>query len=175
MLISVQGKRPELGSENFVSVSAQIIGDVHSGSECSFWYQVVVRGDVSPIKIGNQVNIQDGAVIHGTYQRHSVHLHDGVSIGHNCTVHGCEIGEGTLVGMGATVMDGVKVGARCLIGAGSLLPPGKVYPENSLIVGSPAKVIRTLTHEEHELLAKTTEHYLMYKNWHENCEVIDDE
>src|SRR5690606_36258847 len=104
------------------------------------WYNVTIRGDVMPIRIEREVNIQDGAVLHGTYQKYACTLNDRVTIGHLVMLHGCEIGAGTLVGMGSIVMDGVRVGHHCLIGAGSLVTEGTIIPPRSLVLGRPAQV-----------------------------------
>lgn len=166
MLVTAQGIQPQLGRDCFVAHSADIIGDVQSGDECSFWFQSVVRADVYPIRIGHQVNIQDGVVLHGTHQVCGVVLADRVSVGHKAILHGCQIGKNTLVGMGAIVMDHVKVGEECLIAAGSLLTPGKIFPSGYLIQGSPAKAVRPLTEAELKLVRGLADKYILYKSWY---------
>ena len=165
--ISVRGFTPEVSEKCFIADSATLIGDLQIGAESSIWYQVVIRGDVAPIRIGKQVNVQDGTVIHGTYQKFGTTLHDRVTIGHLAMLHGCEIGEATLIGMGSIVMDGVKIGKHCLVGAGSLVTEGSQFEEGSLIVGRPAKVKRKLTEDEIALLEKSADNYLLYKTWYE--------
>ena len=113
--ISVRGFTPEVSEKCFIADSATLIGDLQIGAESSIWYQVVIRGDVAPIRIGKQVNVQDGTVIHGTYQKFGTTLHDRVTIGHLAMLHGCEIGEATLIGMGSIVMDGVKMANIALL------------------------------------------------------------
>jgi carbonic anhydrase/acetyltransferase-like protein (isoleucine patch superfamily) len=166
-LVSLRGVTPEIGEKVFVADNARIIGDVKIEESSSIWYNVTIRGDVMPIRIGKEVNVQDGTVIHGTYQKYGTTLHDRVTIGHLVMLHGCDVGRGTLVGMGSILMDGVKVGEHCLIGAGSLLTEGTVIPPRSLVVGRPAKVKRELTEEEIDLLEKSADNYLLYKTWFE--------
>lgn len=164
--VRARGVSPIIGEDVFVADNARIISDVEIGDRSSIWYNVVIRGDVMPIRIGKEVNVQDGSVIHGTYGKWGTTLHDRVTIGHLVMLHGCEIGRGTLVGMGSIVMDGVQVGEHCLIGAGSLITEGTKIPPRSLVVGRPAKVKRPLTDEEVELLEKSADNYLLYKTWY---------
>lgn len=165
-LVQARGISPVIAEGVFIADNARIISDVEIGERSSIWYNVVIRGDVMPIRIGREVNVQDGSVIHGTYGKWGTTLHDRVTIGHLVMLHGCEIGRGTLVGMGSIVMDGVKVGEHCLIGAGSLVTEGTQIPPRSLVVGRPAKVKRALTDEEVELLEKSADNYLLYKTWY---------
>jgi len=164
--VRARGVSPIIAENVFIADNARIISDVEIGEGSSIWYNVVIRGDVMPIRIGKEVNVQDGAVIHGTYGKWGTTLHDRVTIGHLAMLHGCEIGRGTLVGMGSIIMDGVKVGEHCLIGAGSLLTEGTEIPPRSLVLGRPAKVKRTLTEEEIDLLEKSADNYLLYKTWY---------
>lgn len=166
-LVKARGKSPVIGEKVFIADNARIISDVKVGDGSSIWYNVVIRGDVMPIRIGKEVNVQDGAVIHGTYGKWGTTLHDRVTIGHLVMLHGCEVGRATLVGMGSILMDGVKVGEHCLIGAGSLLVEGTEIPPRSLVVGRPAKVKRALTDEEVALLEKSADNYLLYKSWYQ--------
>lgn len=168
IFVKARGMSPVVAEKVFLADNARIISDVEIGEGSSIWYNVVIRGDVMPIRIGKEVNVQDGSVIHGTYGKWGTVLHDRVTIGHLVMLHGCEIGRGTLVGMGSIVMDGVKVGEHCLIGAGSLLTEGTQIPPRSLVVGRPAKVKRALTDEEVELLEKSADNYLLYKTWYED-------
>lgn len=164
--IRARGMNPVIGEEVFVADNARVIGNVEIGDRSSIWYNVVVRGDVMPIRIGKETNVQDGSVIHGTYGKWGTTLHDRVTIGHLVMLHGCEVGRGTLVGMGSILMDGVKVGEHCLIGAGTLLVEGTEIPPRSLVVGRPGKVKRELTEEEIALLEKSADNYLLYKSWY---------
>ena len=166
--ITVRGKKPVVHEKVFIADNARLIGDVEIGEASSIWYNVTIRGDVMPIRIGREVNVQDGTVIHGTYGKWGTTLQDRVTIGHLVMLHGCEVGRGTLVGMGAILMDGVKVGESCLIGAGSLLVEGTEIPARSLVIGRPAKVVRSLTDEEVRLLEKSADNYLLYKSWYES-------
>lgn len=165
--VKARGLTPVIGEKVFLADNARLIGDVEVGDDSSIWYNVTIRGDVMPIRIGKEVNVQDGTVIHGTYQKYGTTLHDRVTIGHLVMLHGCEVGRATLVGMGSILMDGVKVGEHCLIGAGTLLTEGTVIPPRSLVVGRPGVVKRELTDKEVELLEKSADNYLLYKTWYE--------
>lgn len=164
--VNARGMSPVIGEKVFVADNARIISNVEIGDNSSIWYNVVIRGDVMPIRIGKEVNVQDGAVIHGTYGKWGTTLHDRVTIGHLVMLHGCEIGRGTLVGMGSIIMDGCKVGEHCLIGAGTLITEGTEIPPRSLVVGRPGKVKRALTDEEVAMLEKSADNYLLYKTWY---------
>ncbi|MFN7825488.1 MAG: gamma carbonic anhydrase family protein [Pseudobdellovibrionaceae bacterium] len=167
-LVSVRGFTPQVHSSVFVAAQSIIVGDVQIAEGSSVWFNVVIRGDVAPIRIGREVNIQDGAVIHGTFETQAgVTLEDRVTIGHQVMLHGCQIGRGSLIGMGSIVMDHCKIGEHCLIGAGSLLVEGTEVPPRSLVVGRPAKVKRSLTDEEVALLEKSADNYLLYSSWYQ--------
>ncbi len=166
-LISVRGFTPELSDEVFVAPNAFVIGDVQIGPRSSVWYNVTIRGDVMPIRVGAEVNIQDGSVLHGTYGKFGCYLEDRVTVGHQVTLHGCHIGRETLVGMGSVVMDGAVIGEQCIVGAGSLVAQGTQVPPRSLVFGRPAKVIRDLKPEEIESLRLSADNYLLYKTWYE--------
>jgi carbonic anhydrase/acetyltransferase-like protein (isoleucine patch superfamily) len=166
-LLSVRGHTPSLEKDVFVADNARIIGDVKVGEKSSIWYNVTIRGDVMPIRLGKEVNVQDGSVVHGTYGKYGTTLHDRVTIGHLVMLHGCEVGRCCLVGMGSIIMDGAKIGEYSLVGAGSLVTEGSDFPPRSLIVGRPARVKRSLTDEEVALLEKSADNYLLYKTWYE--------
>lgn len=166
-LLSVRGYTPSLEKDVFVADNARIIGDVKVGEKSSIWYNVTIRGDVMPIRLGKEVNVQDGSVVHGTYGKYGTTLHDRVTIGHLVMLHGCEVGRCCLVGMGSIIMDGAKIGEYSLVGAGSLVTEGSDFPPRSLIVGRPARVKRSLTDEEVALLEKSADNYLLYKTWYE--------
>ncbi|WP_295906159.1 gamma carbonic anhydrase family protein [uncultured Bdellovibrio sp.] len=168
VFVRARGMSPVVAENVFIADNARLISDVEVGEGSSIWYNVVIRGDVMPIRIGKEVNVQDGSVIHGTYGKWGTTLHDRVTIGHLVMLHGCEIGRGTLVGMGSILMDGVKVGEHCLIGAGTLLTEGTQIPPRSLVVGRPGKVKRSLTDEEVDLLEKSADNYLLYKTWYQD-------
>jgi carbonic anhydrase/acetyltransferase-like protein (isoleucine patch superfamily) len=148
MIRPFRGTHPRIHPTAFIEESAQVVGDVHVGEEASVWFNAVVRGDVYYIRIGNRTNVQDGTVIHVSTGTHATVLEDEVTVGHNVTLHGCHVERGSLIGIGAVVMDGVRVGAKSLVAAGSLLTPGTQVPPRSLVMGSPARVKRPLTDEE---------------------------
>ncbi len=131
----------------FIASSADVIGEVRVGNDVSIWYNAVVRGDELPITIGDRSNVQDGSVVH-VAPGYKTTIGSGVTIGHNCTIHGCTIGDDVLVGMGSVILNGAAIGKNCIIGAGSLVTQNKEIPEGSLVMGSPAKVVRPLSPEE---------------------------
>ena len=148
MIRPFRGTHPQIHPTAYIEESAQIIGDVSVGEQSSVWFNAVIRGDVFYIRIGDRTNIQDGTVIHVSNGTHATILEDQVTVGHNVTLHGCYVERGSLIGIGAIVMDGVRVGAQSLVAAGSLLAPGTEIPPRSLVLGSPARVKRPLTDEE---------------------------
>lgn len=157
---------PVFGENCFVADNATLVGDVVCGNECSFWFNSVVRGDVHSIRLGNRVNVQDGAVLHCTYQKHALEIGDNVSIGHNALVHGCTIHPNVLIGMGAIVMDGAVVESNCIIAAGAVVLEGTLVPSGSIFAGVPAKKVKDITPElvsgEVERIAKN---YVFYSSW----------
>ena len=167
MLIkSVRGFHPEYGDSCFIADTATLIGDVIMGEDCSVWFQAVIRGDVNSIRIGDRVNVQDGVVIHGTFEKSSTTIGDDVSIGHNALVHGCTIEDKVLIGMGSIVMDNCVIGTGSVIAAGSVLPKNTVVPPGSVYAGVPARFLKTtskkLLEEEIERIAKN---YITYASW----------
>lgn len=166
-LVNVRGFSPQIDGSCFIASTAAIIGNVQIGERSSIWYNVVIRGDVNSICIGKEVNVQDGSIIHGTFEKFGTILHDRVTIGHLAMLHGCEIGEACLVGMGSIVMDGARIGDHSLIGAGSLVTEGAIFPPRSLILGRPAKWKRELTAEEVDLLEQSADNYLLYSSWYQ--------
>lgn len=164
--ITARGFTPQIGSEVFIADNARLIGDVQVADKASIWYNVTVRGDVMPIRIGRESNIQDGTVMHGTYGKYGCTVEDRVTIGHQVTLHGCHIGRESLIGMGSIVMDGARIGEQCIVGAGSLVTEGSEFPPRSLILGRPAKFKRALTEEEVGFLAQSADNYLLYKTWY---------
>ena len=167
MLIkSVNGKSPLIPEDCYVAENATIVGDVTFGESCSVWFNAVVRGDVHFIKIGNKVNIQDGAVIHCTYQKHPTIIGNNVSIGHNAIVHGCTIQDNVLIGMGAIVMDNCYIEANCIIAAGAVLLEGTRVEAWSIYAGVPAKKVKTLSPELFEgEVQRIANNYVMYSGW----------
>ena len=145
MLIkSVRGFTPKYGIDCFFAENSSIIGEVIMGDNCSVWYQAVIRGDVNFIEIGNRVNIQDGAIIHGTYEQSGTKIGNDVSIGHNAIIHGCTIKDSVLIGMGSIIMDSSVVESKSIIAAGSVLPKKTIVPEGSVFAGVPAKKIKEI-------------------------------
>lgn len=160
MLYSLEGKKVRLiGNEHFVADNATVIGNVELHDRSSVWFNVVIRGDNDPIVIGEGSNIQDGSVLH-TDPGFSLTLGKDVTVGHKAMLHGCEVGDGSLIGINAVVLNGVKIGKGCLIGANSLVPEGMDIPDFSLVVGSPAKIKRTLSAEQVEGLKENAHHYV---------------
>lgn len=162
MIRPYRGTHPTIHPTAFIEESAVIIGDVHIGAESSVWFNAVVRGDVFYIRIGDRSNVQDGTVIHVSNGEHETILEDEVTIGHNVTLHGCYIERGCLIGIGSIVMDGVRVGEKSLVAAGSLLTPGTQIPPRSLVMGSPAKVKRSLSDQEVADLDQFWRNYVEY-------------
>ena len=150
------------GPDYWIAPKAVVVGRVRIGRDASVWWNAVLRGDNEPIVVGERVNIQDGSVLH-TDPGFPLTLGPDVTIGHMAMLHGCAIGEASLVGIGAVVMNGVRIGRRCLIGARALITEGKEIPDNSLVLGAPAKVVRALTAEEAAALAEPARLYV--RNW----------
>ena len=167
LIKQLKGKTPTFGKNFYISENATVVGDVVTGNDCSIWFNAVVRGDVHFIKLGNKVNVQDGAVIHCTYQKHPTTIGNNVSIGHNAMVHGCTIHDNVLIGMGAIVMDGCIIEENCLIAAGAVVLKGTRVESGSVYAGMPAKKVKSLTPElfsgEVERIANN---YLMYSSWY---------
>jgi carbonic anhydrase/acetyltransferase-like protein (isoleucine patch superfamily) len=162
MILPFFEKLPQLKGEVFIEKSARVIGDVQLGDGASIWFNVVVRGDVNYIRIGDRTNIQDGSVVHVTRDTHPTILGDDVTVGHNVTLHGCTIGNRVLVGMGAVVLDGVDIGDDCIIGAGSVVAPGTKVPAGHLALGNPARVKRPLKPQEISHLRVSADNYIHY-------------
>jgi carbonic anhydrase/acetyltransferase-like protein (isoleucine patch superfamily) len=163
MIAACFGKEPKIPESAWIAPSADVLGDVTMGEHSSVWFQCVVRGDVHWIKIGDNTNVQDGAVLHVTNGRYPLTIGSRVTIGHKAMLHGCTVGDDCLIGMGAILLDDVEVGSGSVVAAGALLPPGKKYPPNSLILGSPAKAVRTLTPEQQkDLIEIGWQNYVRY-------------
>jgi carbonic anhydrase/acetyltransferase-like protein (isoleucine patch superfamily) len=150
---------PQIHDTAFVADSADVIGRVHLAEDTSVWFGVVVRGDTDDIRIGRGSNIQDNSVLH-TDEGIELVIGENVTVGHQCMLHGCTIGDGSLIGIGAIVLNGAKIGRGCIVGAGALVTEGKEFPDHSMILGSPAKVVRTLTPEEAARFAQGAAHYV---------------
>lgn len=167
ILIPLNGKNPKIGKNCFLAPSANIIGDVILGDDVSIWFNTVLRGDVFQIKIGSRSNIQDGTVIHGTYKKCGTVVGEGVTVGHSVILHGTEIGDQCLIGMGSILMDKSYIARKCVVGAGSLVTENSRFEqEGMLILGRPAKVVRPLKEEELKFLEQSEKNYLLYKSWY---------
>ena len=160
---------PKMDASVFVADGAKIVGDVTIGKNCGVWYNAVIRGDDEPIVIGDNTNVQDNATLH-TGVGFPLHVGNNVSIGHNAIVHGCDVGNDTLIGMGAIIMNGAKVGKNCVIGAGAVVTEGKDIPDGSLCMGIPAKVIREVTESDIAHTLKNANHYVSLANEHKTAE-----
>jgi carbonic anhydrase/acetyltransferase-like protein (isoleucine patch superfamily) len=164
LVIPHHGKHPVIPATAWLAPTATVIGDVILGDQASLWFNVVVRGDVNYIRIGDRTNIQDNSTIHVHVDDFPSIVGDDVVSGHNVLIHGCTIGNRVLVGMGATIMDGVEVGDECIVGAGSLLTPGTKVPSRSLVLGRPGRVVREVTDQEVEdIILFGVRSYLEYK------------
>ena len=170
MIYTYKNSTPQLPKCVFVAPNAAIIGDVEIGEDSSVWFNSVIRGDVHQIRIGERTNIQDGSVLHVTYQKWALEIGDNVTVGHGAILHGCTISSNCLIGMGARVLDGARVGEFSLVAAGSLVLQGYKVPSNSLVAGVPAIVKRTLTPEEVEQIKVSAGRYVKYKDSYLNGE-----
>ena len=159
MIYKFKGITPDIEKANFIAASADIIGDVIAEENSSIWFNCTVRGDIAPIRIGKNSNIQDNSVIHVGYDIATI-VGNNVTVGHKVLLHGCTIEDGCLIGMGAIILERSVLGSESIVGAGAVITMGKVFPPRSLIIGSPARVIRTLTDEEIEGSRKNTESYV---------------
>jgi carbonic anhydrase/acetyltransferase-like protein (isoleucine patch superfamily) len=161
-----RGFSPQFGENSWLAENATIVGDVVMGKDCSVWFNAVVRGDVNSIRIGNQVNIQDGAVLHCTYEKTTLTIGDNVSIGHNALVHGCEIHDNVLIGMGAIVMDNCIVESGSIIAAGAVLLEGTHVHQGSIYAGVPAKKVKNISPELFEgEVKRIATNYKLYASW----------
>ena len=158
MIQSINGADPAKDRTAYVHSAAVVIGDVTLKKESSVWPGAVVRGDLSHIEIGERTNIQDGCLLHTTHL--PLIIGDDVTVGHGAILHSCDIGAGTLIGMGAIVLDAAKIGENCIIGAGTLIPPGKVIPPRSVVMGNPFKITRNVTNEDLANNAEGVAHYV---------------
>jgi carbonic anhydrase/acetyltransferase-like protein (isoleucine patch superfamily) len=163
----LNGKKPKFGKDCFIAENAAIIGDVEMGDFCSVWYSAVIRGDVHYIKIGNKVNIQDGAVIHATYKKHPTNIGNNVSLAHNVIVHGCTIYDNVLIGMGAIVMDGCVVHSNSIIAAGAVVTKGTIVESGTIYAGTPAKKIKDISEELlSDEIERIADAYIKYASWY---------
>jgi carbonic anhydrase/acetyltransferase-like protein (isoleucine patch superfamily) len=163
--------KPVHGKNCYLAENATIAGDVIIGDDCSVWFNAVIRGDVNSIRIGNKVNIQDGAIIHCTYQKTKTIIGNNVSIGHNAIVHGCKIHDNVLIGMGAIVMDNCEIGENTIIAAGAVLTENTKVPQGTVWAGVPAKKIKDINQElQKGEIERIANNYLMYSSWFRNEE-----
>ncbi|ADY73547.1 hypothetical protein Dester_0907 [Desulfurobacterium thermolithotrophum DSM 11699] len=156
--------KPKIGERVFIAENAVVIGDVEIGNDSSIWFGVILRGDVNYIKIGKCTSIQDGSVVHVTNKTHPTIVGNYVTVGHSVKLHGCTIKDNCLVGIGAIILDGAIINENSIVAAGTLVPPNKEFPPGSLIMGFPAKVVRSLTEEEIKDLKRHAERYVSYKD-----------
>ncbi len=171
MILNYKDLSPKIGKNSWIAPSADVIGDVKMGEDCSIWFGCVVRGDVHRIEIGSRVNIQDLSMVHVTHYKkvdksdgNPTIIRDDVTIGHRVMLHGCTIEKACLIGMSCTILDGAIIGEESIVGASSLVTKNKVFPPRSLIMGSPAKVIRSLTEEEVQELYASALRYVTFKD-----------
>lgn len=166
VILPVEGVTPQFGNDCFVAPNATIVGDVVTGHFCSFWFNAVVRGDVNSIRMGNKVNVQDGAVIHCTYKRSKTILGNNVSIGHNAIVHGCTVEDNVLIGMGAIVMDNAYIGTNSIIAAGAVVLENTRVEAGTIYAGVPAKKVKDISQELiHGEINRIAENYVKYSGW----------
>jgi carbonic anhydrase/acetyltransferase-like protein (isoleucine patch superfamily) len=167
MLIkSVNGKSPVIPEDCYVAENATIVGEVTFGHSCSVWFNAVIRGDVNFISIGNKVNIQDGAVVHCTYQKHPTFIGNNVSIGHNAIVHGCIIKDNVLIGMGAIVMDNCVIESNSIVAAGSVITQNTIVESGTIWAGVPAKKVKDINQSDFAgEIERISNNYVMYSNW----------
>ncbi|MEA3500422.1 MAG: gamma carbonic anhydrase family protein [Candidatus Marinimicrobia bacterium] len=159
MIINYLDKKPKIADSAKIFPNVTIIGDVEVGENVNIWPNSVLRADINCIKIGENTNIQDGAVIHVDYGNDSTIIGKNVTVGHNCTIHGCKIASNTLIGMGATILSGAKIGEGSIIGAGALIKENFIVPKRKLIVGVPGKIVRNISNGEYEHILKSAEEY----------------
>jgi carbonic anhydrase/acetyltransferase-like protein (isoleucine patch superfamily) len=166
VILPVKGVLPTMGENCFIAPNATIVGDVVMGNECSVWFNAVLRGDVNFIRLGNRVNVQDGAIIHCTYQKFGTTIGNNVSLGHNAIVHGCVIDDNVLIGMGAIVMDNARIGSNSIIAAGAVVLENTVVEPGSIYAGIPAKKVKDISQELiHGEINRIAENYVMYSGW----------
>jgi carbonic anhydrase/acetyltransferase-like protein (isoleucine patch superfamily) len=166
VIYPVNGKNPQMGERCFIAPNATIVGDVIMGQDCSVWFNAVIRGDVNSIRMGDKVNVQDGAVIHCTFEKTQAIIGNNVSIGHNAIVHGCVIENNVLIGMGAIVMDCARVGSNSIVAAGAVVLENTVIEPGSIYAGVPAKKVKDISQE---LISgeinRIAENYVKYSSW----------
>jgi carbonic anhydrase/acetyltransferase-like protein (isoleucine patch superfamily) len=158
--------RPRIDASAWLAPGAVVVGDVEIGPDSSVWFGCVLRGDVHSIRIGARTNVQDGSVLHVTKERFATRLGDEVTVGHRAVVHGCRVGDGALIGIGAIVLDGAEIGDEALVGAGAVVTPGTRVPDGALALGTPARVVRTLSDDERRAQRERALHYVSVARQH---------
>ena len=165
-IFKVKGIEPRWGKDCFISENATVVGDVVMGDQCSVWFNAVVRGDVHKIRIGNKVNIQDGAIIHCTYKKAFTTIGDNVSIGHRAIVHGCTLEDNVLIGMGAIVMDHAVIGKNSIVAAGAVVLENTIVEPGSIYAGVPARKVKSVSQDQFATLIEgIADNYIMYSGW----------
>ncbi len=171
LIRTLNGVKPKLGKNYFLAETAVVIGDVETGDNCSIWYGAVLRGDVSGIRIGNCTNIQDGAVIHGSFKTSQTIIGNNVTIGHNATIHGATVKDNVLIGMGSTILDNAVVNSNVIVAAGALVLGRTVLEANSVYAGVPAKKVKDLSPAQCEaMITKSANHYIDFAEWYKGNE-----
>jgi carbonic anhydrase/acetyltransferase-like protein (isoleucine patch superfamily) len=165
IILPVKNIHPKFGNNCFLAENATVVGEVIMGDECSIWFNAVVRGDVNSITIGNKVNIQDGAIVHCTFQKAKTLIGNFCSIGHNAIVHGCTLEDNVLIGMGAIIMDHAVIGHHSIIAAGALITENTIVEPFSVYAGVPAKKVKEISEEQKKLLDELPDRYVMYSSW----------
>lgn len=166
LILPVQGKHPQIAADCFLADNATVVGDVTLGAGCTVWFNAVIRGDVNSIRIGDKTNVQDGAVLHCTYQKAATTIGSRVSIGHKAIVHGCTVQDDVLIGMGAIVMDHAVVGAGCIVAAGAVVLENTQCEPGYLYAGVPARRIKPVTEEQRQNMLRTADNYVLYASWY---------
>lgn len=171
LIKSVRGFTPKFGKNTYLAENATIIGDVEMGNDCSIWFNAVLRGDVNSIRIGNKVNIQDGAVLHTLFQKSTIEIGDNVSLGHNVVIHGAKLCDNCLIGIGATILDHAVIGENSIIAANALVLSNTIVEPNSVYAGVPAKKVKDIEPEQsQEIIHKIANNYMMYASWYKEDE-----
>ena len=165
LIKTVKGCTPKFGKNCYFAENATLVGDIETGDDCSFWFNAVVRGDVNQIRMGDRVNVQDGAVIHCTFQKSGTIIGHNVSIGHNALVHGCTVENNVLIGMGAIVMDHAVIGSNSIIAAGAVVLENTLVEPGSIYAGIPAKKVKSLSEEQINKLETLAHNYILYASW----------
>ena len=166
LILPVKGIEPKFGNNTFIAENATVVGDVVTGDDCSIWFQAVVRGDVHYIRMGNKVNVQDGAILHCTYQKAPLNIGNNVSIGHRAIVHGCTVHDNVLIGMGAIIMDHAVIGENSIIAAGAIVLEKTIVEPGSIYAGVPAKRVKEVDREKFkDLIERISNNYVMYSGW----------